>query len=212
MEKNKGLNGYMEYLINKNYKEEFAQLVSLVFNAPLVAIPIFVLINYTLVSGNNFIFYSIVSVIFAAILPMAISGFWIFRKKIEMDMPNKSDRIYPLIMVIISYIIGTLILYVIKAPPVTTVLMFCYLFNTIVVLFISLFWKISIHVMGISGPTPILIYVFGYWGVLFGLIIPVVMWSRLYLKRHTLYQVIAGAVLGFVLTTLQIYLLLYNAF
>jgi membrane-associated phospholipid phosphatase len=32
--------------------------------------------------------------------------------------------------------------------------------------------------------------------VLFSLLVPVVMWARLYLKRHTLAQTVAGAALG----------------
>ncbi|AXV37787.1 MAG: phosphoesterase PA-phosphatase [Methanobacterium sp. BRmetb2] len=200
----------MEYLIRKEYKDYFAELVSLVASAPLVAIPIFILINYVLLDWNDFIFYSILSVFFAAILPSIISIIWIYHKKVEMDMPNKSDRIYPLLMVILSYMVGTVVLYAFKAPSIITVLMFCYLFNTVVVLLINFYWKISIHVMGISGPAPALIYVFGYWGIIFSLIIPLIMWSRYHLKRHTFYQVLAGAGLGFSLTTLQIYLLLFN--
>ncbi|MDI6644017.1 MAG: PAP2 family protein [Methanobacteriaceae archaeon] len=200
----------MNHLVKKDYKDFFAEWISLVANAPLVAIPIFVLINYVLLDGSDFIFFSIVSVFFAAILPSIISIIWIYHKKVEMDMPNKSDRIYPLLTVILSYIIGTIVLYVLKAPAIVTVLMFCYLFNTVIVLLINFFWKISIHVMGVSGPAPALIYVFGFWGIIFVLVIPMVMWSRFYLKRHTFNQVLVGALLGFSLTTIQIYLILFN--
>jgi membrane-associated phospholipid phosphatase len=53
-----------------------------------------------------------------------------------------------------------------------------------------------------------LIYVFGYYGILFGLIIPLVMWSRVYLKKHSTYQVLAGAAYGLLVTGLQFYLLI----
>ncbi len=61
--------------------------------------------------------------------------------------------------------------------------------------------------MGVAGPTTALIYTFGYIGSILGLILPIVMWSRVYLKRHTISQVIVGALLGFIMTAIQIYAL-----
>jgi membrane-associated phospholipid phosphatase len=60
----------------------------------------------------------------------------------------------------------------------------------------------------VAGPVAFLIYIFGYSGLFFLPIIPLVMWSRLFLKRHTPIQVIAGASMGFVLITVQIYFFL----
>jgi membrane-associated phospholipid phosphatase len=75
-------------------------------------------------------------------------------------------------------------------------------------LLINLHWKISIHAMGIAGPLTALIYLFGLPGLILTLIVPLVGWSRVYLKRHTPWQVIIGTILGFVLTATQIYLLM----
>jgi membrane-associated phospholipid phosphatase len=145
---------------------------------------------------------------FAVVIPSIIAYAWIKNKNLEIDMPHKEDRLYPLLWILLSYLLGVIILFIISAPPVITVLMFCYFSNTLVVLLISMFWKISIHAVGVAGPVAFLIYVFGYPGLIFLLLIPLIMWSRLYLKRHTLSQVTAGSVLGFLLTTVQIYLFL----
>lgn len=59
--------------------------------------------------------------------------------------------------------------------------------------------------MGVAGPTAALIYVFGFPGIVFGLIIPLVMWSRVELGKHTVLQVIFGALLGLILTAVQLY-------
>jgi len=61
--------------------------------------------------------------------------------------------------------------------------------------------------MGVAGPTAALIYLFGYKGVIFGLIIPLVIWSRVKLNKHTIAQVLAGSVLGLTLTAVQLYFL-----
>lgn len=190
------------------FKETLANIISTFGNAPLIAIYIFLVLGYYFLKGPEFITVTSVSIGFSAIIPSIIAYLWIKNKNIEVDMPNKEDRVYPLLWILLSYLLGVIILYIIHAPLIITVLMFCYFSNTLIVLFISLFWKISIHSVGIAGPVAFLIYVFGYPGLIFLLLIPIIMWSRLYLKRHTLSQVIAGAGLGFILTTAQIYLFL----
>ncbi|BDZ67361.1 phosphatase PAP2 family protein [Methanobacterium ferruginis] len=188
--------------------EKFADFISTVTNPPFVAIPVFLVINYTLLYGGDWLWFSVVSIFFVSILPIITSFLWIMRNELEVDMPRREDRIYPLLLVILSYVLGVVVLYTLGAPQLTTVLMICYLNNTIVVLLFSLFWKISIHAMGIAGPATAIIYLFGWPGLIFSLLVPLVIWSRLYLKRHTPSQLIMGTFLGYLLTTLQIYLLI----
>jgi dolichol kinase/membrane-associated phospholipid phosphatase len=198
---------HSEFEITDNFKNKFAYFISTIAHAPILSIPAFIAINYFLLDWYNFIIITIVSIIFAAILPITIVLIWGKKKNRDVDIPRKEDRNYPLIVVIISYFIGAVILYMLNAPFITTFLMFCYFSNTLIVLFINIFWKISIHSMGVAGPTTALIYTFGYIGSILGLILPIVMWSRVYLKRHNISQVIMGASLGFALTAIQIYIL-----
>jgi membrane-associated phospholipid phosphatase len=193
---------------NTTLKETLAHFISVVSNPPLVAIPVFLVINYTLLYGGDWLWFSGLSILFVSIIPIITSTLWIKRKKLEVDMPKREDRIYPLLMVILSYIVGVMVLYTLGAPPLTTTLMIAYLNNTIVVLLFSLYWKISIHAMGIAGPATAIIYLFGWTGLIFSLLVPLVLWSRLYLKRHTPAQLIVGTVLGYLLTAIQIYLLM----
>ncbi len=193
---------------NTTSKETLANFISTVSNPPFVAIPVFLIINYTLLYGGDWLWFSGISIFFVSILPIITSSLWIKKKNLEVDMPQRQDRIYPLLLVILSYIIGVAVLYILGAPSFTTVLMICYLNNTIIVLLFSLYWKISIHAMGIAGPATALIYLFGWAGLVFSLLVPLVLWSRLHLKRHTPAQLIVGTVLGYFLTAMQIYLLL----
>ncbi|MBI5460009.1 PAP2 family protein [Methanobacterium sp.] len=193
---------------NKSLKEPLANFISTVSNPPLVAIPVFLVINYALLYEGDWLWFSTISIFFVSILPIITSSLWIKKKNLEVDMPQREDRIYPLLLVILSYTIGVVVLYTLGAPLLTTVLMICYLTNTIVVLMISLYWKISIHAMGIAGPATAIIYLFGWPGLLFSLLVPLVLWSRLYLKRHTSAQLMVGTGLGYLLTAAQIYLLI----
>ncbi|MGZ4853210.1 MAG: hypothetical protein ACXV3D_08525 [Halobacteriota archaeon] len=53
-----------------------------------------------------------------------------------------------------------------------------YSVGTLFIFFVNLRWKISAHAMGVAGPTVVLLFVFGLWGVLLGLFLPLVIWSR----------------------------------
>jgi len=198
--------------VTENSKREFAEFISNAAYAPLVSIPVFILINYFLLSLPDFVVITSVCILFAGVMPILLVLWWLKDKNgdgvIDMDIPERTERNFPLLMVILSYAVGVFILYLLNAPLITTILMFCYFSNTLIVFFINLRWKISIHAMGVAGPATVLIYVFGATGVIFALIIPFVMWSRIYLKEHTLSQVIMGAALGFFATAVQIYILI----
>ena len=123
-----------------------------------------------------------------------------------------TERSQPLLVAAVSYFVGTVVLLLIRAPPLTTAVMLDYSVGTLFIFFANLRWKISIHTMGIAGPTAVFLFVFGPWGVLLGLLLPPVIWSRVYLKKHTIAQVLAGGLVGFVLAAFGLWLVLvYSA-
>ena len=192
---------------NGRKSERFAKFISSITHPPLLSIPTFAVINYYLLGMNKSIEITLICLIFAALIPIITSLILIKKMKIDIDITDRTKRTFPLLFAIFSYLIGFFILYAVGAPSLTTVLMLIYFSNTLIILFITLSWKISIHAMGVAGPTVAIIYLFGYKGVIFGLLIPLVMWSRVILKKHSITQVLAGAVLGLTLTSVQLYYL-----
>jgi membrane-associated phospholipid phosphatase len=194
-------------------KRKWASFISDITIPPVIAVLMFSLINYSLLRGFPFVAVTCITTLFAAIVPLSMLLLWETRTKakIDLDVPARTERGHPLLFACTSYLIGTAALVAAHAPLLTTVLMFGYFAGTLCLFFINLYWKISIHTMGIAGPTTVLIFVFGYWGVLLGLLLPPVIWSRVYLKKHTVAQAIMGAVLGFVLTAVALSLLLLYA-
>lgn len=195
--------------INDAEKEHIAKVISSLTHAPILSIPAFLIINYFEMDLAGFILASTICILFSVIIPIFIVICWTRKiKSHEIDLPNKEDRIVPLIIGFSSYIIGSIVLFLIDAPILSTALMFCYGTSTIVVTVISKFWKISIHAMGVMGPTVAMIFAFGPIGAVYGMILPPVMWSRYHLHKHTMGQLFAGAAFGFILTAVQTYLIL----
>ncbi|MBE6502588.1 MAG: PAP2 family protein, partial [Methanobrevibacter thaueri] len=191
---------------------KIAKKISTFTNPPIICIPLFLIICVTLsftadgFDFGKFIVLEVVSLIFASILPMAIILFWAKRLNTDSDISNRSDRYMPLIVGIVSYFIGFLVCYIFRLDNFLTCLLLCYSINTGVVLLFTTKWKISVHTTGLSGPVGALILLLGPFGAIFGLIYPVLIWSRVLLKKHTLSQAICGGVQGFFLTVIEMYL------
>lgn len=194
---------------------KIAKTISTFTNPPIICIPLFLIICMTLSFGeagfdfNKFVVIEVISLIFASILPMAIILFWAKRLGTDKDISNRSDRYMPLIVGIISYFIGFLICLMLNLDNFLTCLLLCYTINTGVVLIFTTRWKISVHTTGLSGPVAALILLLGPIGAIFGMIYPVLIWSRVLLKKHTMAQAIAGGVQGFFLTVLEMYLFMH---
>ncbi len=189
-------------------KNKVAKLISIVTQPPIVSIPTFAIINYFLLGFNNSLGITMICWIFGAFLPITTSLILIRKMHTDMDITDRTKRTLPLFFAVCSYLVGFIVLLSMGAPALTTALMLIYSSNTLIILFINLSWKISIHTMGVAGPTVALTYLFGLPGLLFGLLIPLVMWSRVTLKKHTISQVLAGGIAGIILTYVQLYFII----
>ena len=193
-------------------KLKIAKTISTITNPPIVCIPLFMIICLVLsfenglFNFNKFIVLELISLVFASILPMAIIVYWAKKLNTDSDISNRQDRFVPLVVGIISYFIGFIVSLVLGVDNFLTALLLCYSINTGVVLLITFKWKISIHTTGLSGPVGALILLLGPIGAVFGIIYPMLIWSRVILNKHTLAQAITGGVQGFFLTIFEMYL------
>lgn len=176
----------------------------MVAHPPVISIPTFIILNYFLAGPDHFIVPTIISIIFGALIPILTSLILIKRMNTDLDITDRTKRTMPLILAICSYLLGFFVLLWFGAPAIVSALMLIYGTNTLIILIINFYWKISIHAMGIAGPTAAFIFTFGVVGAIIGLVIPLVIWSRTKLKKHTFSQVIAGSVLGLLLTWIQL--------
>lgn len=194
-----------------NSKLRLAKTISNITNPPIICIPLFLIICVVLSLGNPWEFpaLELISIIFASILPMAIILYWAKKTGNDKDISNRKDRKIPLIVGTISYFIGFVISILLGLNDFLTFLLLCYSINTFIVMLITTKWKISVHTTGLSGPVCALIILLGPIGALLGMIYPILIWSRVTLKKHTMSQAIAGGVFGFIMTAFEMFLFIY---
>ena len=194
-----------------NSKFRLAKTISRFTNPPIICIPLFIIICLTLSIDNlwQFPLLELMSIIFASVLPMAIIIYWAKRSGNDSDISKRQDRPIPLIIGTVSYLIGFLISRFLGLNDFLTFLFLCYSINTFIVMLITTRWKISIHTTGLAGPVCALIILLGPVGALFGLLYPILIWSRVTLKKHTISQAISGGVFGFMFTALEMFLFIF---
>lgn len=194
-----------------NSKFRLAKTISAFTNPPIICIPLFLIICLTLSWGNlwEFATLELISIVFASILPMVIILYWAKRTGNDNDISNRKDRKIPLIIGTVSYFIGFMISRFLGLNDFLTFLLLCYCINTFIVMLITTQWKISVHTTGLSGPVCALIILLGPVGAIFGLIYPLLIWSRVTLKKHTMAQAITGGVFGFIMTAVEMFLFIF---
>ncbi len=188
-------------------RQKLASFVSAALNAPLIAILTFIPLIYSQNPHNSLLFV-VITTIFGAILPLA-STYYLLRKGTIKDIyaTDRTTRTMPFLWAMSSYILGALALVLTQAPFVVTAMMACYAGNVLVMLLITLKWKISIHTVGVSGPITGLVFELGIRMLPFFLLLLPVSWARLELKAHNKAQIAAGAVISSFLTWFQMDLL-----
>lgn len=181
-----------------------ANFISAVLNPPIVAAYTFAMLVVSEGPGNGATVL-FVSIFFATLVPIA-TLYVLAKKKIIPDVQasKRETRFVPFLTAIVSYTLGTLGLLLLRASLPIIAVMLCYLVNTTIMTLITLRWKISIHTSGIAGPATVLMYLLGFVGYLFLLLVIPVTWARMTLKAHTGRQLLAGILLTIVITYIQL--------
>ncbi len=116
------------------------------------------------------------------------------------DVSMRSQRIGPFLFGIISASIGLGTLFVTHGPKNLQTLMLITIVSGIVMMIITLWWKISIHASSLAAASTVLIVLYGSVLLPIFVLLAAVCWSRVILRRHTLGQVIAGSLVSIALT------------
>jgi membrane-associated phospholipid phosphatase len=177
---------------------DLARIFSTVCNPFLTALALFVLLAHQDARDTaNFWFLLFTSTFFTSIGPM-LYVLWLYSNDriSDLDMSVRSEREKVFGIFVVFYALGTLVLWLVHAPTLLTASMAGYTAASAVVQYITRYWKISTHALGITAPLVVLIYLYGAQPLPFLVLIPIVGWSRVWLRAHTLLQVIAGTLLG----------------
>ena len=133
---------------------------------------------------------------------------YLYKKKFsDLDVSNRHKRTPLLVIALASYAGGALIFALTNTKILVLLALGCYIVSFIVMI-VNLFWKVSIHCAGVTGPIFSLVFVFGTAALPLCTIIGLVAWSRIKLNNHTFMQTLAGTLISLTVGAI-IYPMLY---
>lgn len=192
----------------------FARVTSIVFHPLLIPTLGFLLLfnsgfYFSLMPWSVKKFILLIVFLSTCVLPALSIGLLALSPRFDVNMEKSTDRVLPLILSSIYYYLGYLVLQRLPVYPIYNFFMLASILVQIVLLIVTLRWKISAHsaaiggllggIMALSirlGENPVLI--------LIALILTagLVGTARLILGKHTNLQVYSGFLLGFLVMSL----------
>lgn len=135
-------------------------------------------------------------VIFQIFVPLISVYIALRLKKVTgWDLPKREERYWFLILTLVSYLFSIALIYFFGNKFLLNLSLIFFVL-IIVISIITYFWKISLHA-SINTVGPILLnFLFSWQLPWLYLSVPLVYWARLKLKRHTLWQLIAGSIIS----------------
>ncbi|MCF8216423.1 MAG: phosphatase PAP2 family protein [Chlorobium sp.] len=146
--------------------------------------------------------FSYLMVLFASstVAPMLlIYGLKKIGKISDYNITFREQRFLPLLVLIGVNVLGYEFMQQLDAPRLLSGILLFNAVNTVLILLITLQWKISIHLFTLTSSIALLILQFGNAMLFLFVLVPLLMWSRMYLKAHNFMQTLVGGIIGFVL-------------
>lgn len=189
---------------------EFARTLSTIFNPFLCATALFVIISHAYSTSTlHFWELSSAGVFFYALAPV-LSVFYLYLsgRISDFDMSDRLERRRAFVTFVVVDLAAVLVLILIHAPVQLIAIAWGYFSATVAIMIVTRWWKISTHAFGVTGPFAVMFVLFGLAPLPYVLIVPLVWWARVYLRAHSVAQVMGGAALA-VMSTLAFFRLFH---
>jgi len=178
--------------------KQLANAVSNILNPFSVGVLIILIVSF---SGSDIILEAIkwsLILIGINILPIFLFLIYLARHhSVDAILSNtRGQRIKIYVLALVLSLVSCTVLFILRAPLILLSLNIAGLSGIISFMFINLRWKISLHTAFITALATMLYILYGLISVITVVLIPLVVWSRIELKQHTIAQVTAGALFG----------------
>ncbi|MBI1281727.1 MAG: hypothetical protein GC179_26615 [Anaerolineaceae bacterium] len=177
----------------------WARIVSNLFSPPMVwSVLVFIIAFHFAENRLQGLMWALTYGILVCVMPILFIAWRVRGGKIsDLHMKERQERFLPFAVSIVCAILAWEVLRLMNAPSILPLIAAITLVELAVMLVITFAWQISMHAMSISVALVATGIVFGAAPALFvSPLLPIVGAARLRLQRHTLAQVIAGAIVG----------------
>jgi hypothetical protein len=176
--------------------QQLARALTNALNPFVIFTALFALVAFAEAGAYRGVLYLAVELTAAA----AVAGYLLFirrRSRVgDFWISARAERLSPAVFLLAAFVALLAALVLLDAPQDLTLLTLSMGLASAVVAGITLLWKASAHctVAGHAAAAGLLLL--GPLGLVFLLVLPLLLWSRVILKAHTLSQTLAGAAVG----------------
>jgi hypothetical protein len=173
-----------------------AELVSAATRLPLIAVPLFLAVGVE-AAGMSGLLWAILCIFLTSGLSLLYLLYLTCSGKVSdpRSIP-RIERVGPLRVVAALHAAAFVIVSLLGGPADLRAALLSYALATLGFVLITPVSNLSLHAAGVSGAAVCLTYVFGAWGLPAFVLLPPVFWARLALGRHTLAELVLGALVG----------------
>lgn len=179
-----------------------ARRVSIILAPATISLPFILLVAFYQTQDKlSALLFACITLFFLSVGPLLYIIIGVRLGKLsDIDVSRRSQRVGPFIFGIVSATIGWIILSLTDGPRNLQTVMIITVFSGIIMMVITLWWKISMHASSFGGVATMLTVLYGEVMLPLFILLIFVSWSRVVLRRHTVSQVIAGSLAGIVLS------------
>jgi membrane-associated phospholipid phosphatase len=180
---------------------QFARLLSTLLSPALIALPFVILVALYQTRGGNAWLSAAIAFFFLSVGPMLYIFYGVSTGKFtDVDVSVRSQRTGPFIIFIAFSLLGFAVLEHIHGQKTLEIVLLMAVLTGTIMMLTTFWWKISIHTSTLSAAVTMLSVLYGKIVLPAYLLVIMVSWSRVILRRHTLAQVVAGSIIGVLLT------------
>ena len=195
-----------EYVfISPEWKDRWARLISAVFSPLTIAIAAVAVAGFAINDESALKWIALYLVLI--ILPPTLYLMYLVRKGTvtNFHLNVRKERTQPFLIMTINSVAVFIIMYIVGAPKLILIVIAAAAIQLVCMLLITLRWKISGHCTAATGLLVLTLALFGENLLPLVLLIPLIAWSQIRLKRHTLAQTVAGVFLGAISVSALLY-------
>jgi len=183
-------------------RRRIARYVSYILAPATISLPFILLVAFYQAQDQlSALIYACITLFFLSVGPLLYIIIGVRLGKLsDIDVSRRTQRVGPFIFGIVSVMIGWLVLTLTNGPRNLQTVMIITVFSGIIMMVITFWWKISMHASSLGGVATMLTALYGAVMLPLFVLLVLVSWSRVVLRRHTVPQVIAGSLAGIVLS------------
>jgi hypothetical protein len=191
--------------INNFNSEKTAKFIRIITIAPImvfVAMTLIFIIKPLMLGG---LIPYLLSILFLSVFPILAYPLQKFIPYYR-DKGREGQRNFSIVMSLIGYVAGLMFSIFLNDNSFMQILFLTYLLSVFAIAIFSkiIKFKASGHACGLSGPLTLLFYVFGSYALIGAILIPLLFWASIKLKRHTFMQLLIGSIIPILIFVLLI--------